>query len=156
MWEISRLRRRRQRTRRVKRNRRHELKNVLRNRPRSARLSGLSQGLRCRHNSMDTGLEIHRYRLLRPFCTCSGCCAGGATAIPDTSKLVPGNNLGQKTSRDMSHFDESRVKEEDIWPMHGHSFRSALPLNRARGTAWRSMFVHVDAEFWEPRKHKTG
>ena len=147
LLEIRRLGRRRQRTRRVERHCWHELEHVLRDRPRSARLTHLTQGLGRGHDSMNARVEIHR--LLQPFCSCGGSCARCAAAVPDAPNFVSGNDLGQKTSRDVSHFDESRVKEEDVRPVHGYSFCSALPLDRARRTAWCSMFVDVNAKFYD-------
>ena len=95
---------------------------------------------------MDSRIEIHR--LLQPFCSCGGCCAGCATAIPDAPNLISRNDLGKETGRDVSHFDKARVKEEDVRPVHGHTLGGALPFDRSRRAARRSMFVHVDAEFY--------
>ena len=105
LLEIRRLGWRRQRARWVKRNRWYELENVLCDRPRPARLSDLTQGFRCGHDSMDSRIEIHW--LLRSFCTRGRSCAGRATAIPDAPKLISRNDLGKKTGRDVSHFDEA-------------------------------------------------
>lgn len=62
---------------------------------------------------------------------------------------MSGNDLGKKTGRDVSHFDEPRVKEEYVRPVHGNALCSAFPLDRSRRTARRPMLVHVNAEFYE-------
>lgn len=103
------------------------------------------RGLRV-HDTMDAGLLQHTLGpAIRTWC--HRCIRSCASAIPDTSHVVPRDNLRKSTGLHMPNLDEARVKEEDIWRMPCDVFCGAFPLNRLYRPAGITMSVHIQAKF---------
>ena len=66
-----------------------------------------------------------------------------ASAIPDASHVVSGDDLDEAASLYVADFDELTVEKEDVWWMPGHPFCRSFPLDCAYATAWVSMFVDI-------------
>ena len=66
--------------------------------------------------------------------------------VPDASQVVSGDDLAKPPGFDVSHFDEARVKDEDVWWVPGDVLGSAFPFDGALGTTWVAMAVHIQPE----------
>ena len=71
-----------------------------------------------------------------------------ASAVPDASHVVSGDDLNETTGLDMSDLNESAVEKEDVRWVPGDPFRCALPLDCANASAWVSVFVYVQPELY--------
>ena len=72
-----------------------------------------------------------------------------ASAVPGAPNVVPRNDLDEAAGLDVANFNESTVKEEDIWWVPGNSLCSPFPLDCTRSTTWVSVVVDVQPEFYK-------
>ena len=54
----------------------------------------------------------------------------------------------------MSHLDETRVKDKDVWWVPGDVLCSTLPLDGTLGATRVAVAVHIQPEFYEKDKNK--
>jgi len=66
-----------------------------------------------------------------------------ASAVPDASHVVSGDDLDEAAGLYVANLDESAVEEEDVGWMPGNPLCCAFPLDCAYATAWVTMFVDV-------------
>lgn len=66
-----------------------------------------------------------------------------ASAVPDASHVVPGDDLDETTGLYVSDLDESAVEEKDVWCVPGDPLRCSFPLDRTYATARVSVFVDI-------------
>ena len=71
-----------------------------------------------------------------------------ASAVPDTSHVVSGDDLDETACLNVSDLDESAVEEEDVGWVPGDSLCCAFPLDCAYATARISVFVDIQSEFY--------
>jgi len=69
-----------------------------------------------------------------------------ASAVPDASHFVSGDDLNEAAGLYVTDFDESAVEEENVGCMPGDPLCCAFPLDCTYTTAWISVFVDVQPE----------
>ena len=71
-----------------------------------------------------------------------------ASAVPDASHVVSGDDLDEAAGLDVSDLDESAVEEENIGCVPGDSLCCTFPLDRTYAAAWVTVFVDVQSVFY--------
>ena len=69
-----------------------------------------------------------------------------ASAVPDASHVVPGDDLDKTAGLNVADFDESTVEEQDVGRMPGNPLRCAFPFDCTHTTTWVSVFVDIQPE----------
>jgi hypothetical protein len=67
-------------------------------------------------------------------------------SVPDASEIVTRYDLTQAPSFDVSHLDETRVKDKDVWWVPGNVLCSTLPLDGTLGATRVAVAVHIQPE----------
>ena len=71
-----------------------------------------------------------------------------APPIPYTSHIISENDLDEPASLDVPNLDESAIEKEDVGRVPGNSLCCSFPLDHSYATAWVSMIVDVQSEFY--------
>src|SRR5258707_13484079 len=72
-----------------------------------------------------------------------------SSPIPDTSEVVTGDDLTQTPSFNMSHLDETRVEDEDVWWVPRDVLGSSLPFDGPFCATRVAVVVHIQPELRE-------
>ena len=69
--------------------------------------------------------------------------------VPQTSYIIPLNDLGESPCLDVADFDKLIVKEKYVRRMNGNAFGSAFPFDdTGRGSTGKPSLVDIYPEFW--------
>ena len=70
-----------------------------------------------------------------------------ASAVPDASHFVPGDDLDEAAGFYVANLNEPAIEEENVWWVPGNSFRRSFPLDRTHTATRVSVFVDIQPEF---------
>jgi len=138
--ELRRVRRRSRRPRRERRNRWDQLKHMLSRHPSPPRLGNSHVHHPVYPRFLRNDLVPRTFR--------DGLRVARASAVPDASYIVSGDDLDEAAGLHVADFNESAVEEEDVGWVPCGSLCCAFPLYCAY-TTWVSMFVDIQPELCE-------
>jgi hypothetical protein len=75
-----------------------------------------------------------------------------SASVPDASKVVTRYDLAQPPSFDVSHLNETRVKDKDVWWVPSDVLCSTLPLDGTLSATRVAVAVHIQPELLRKRQ----